>query len=79
MVAALPAQHFGRAVEAAGGADGEVLVDEGASAAIAAGDAVTEVADEGEGEFGAFVQAAADGFEAAGDRIPPALAREVDG
>ncbi|MFC8394856.1 hypothetical protein [Streptomyces sp. NPDC057238] len=48
-VAALLAQHGFGAVEAVGGADGEVLVDEGAGTAVLAGERVVQVpgADEG--------------------------------
>ncbi|MEU5715913.1 hypothetical protein AB0G71_09000 [Streptomyces sp. NPDC020403] len=49
LVAALLAEHVFGAVEAVGGADGEVLADEGAGAAVLAGDGVVGVAEELEG------------------------------
>ncbi len=48
-VAALLAEHVFGAVEAVGGADGEVLVDEGAGAAVLAGERVVRVPEEDEG------------------------------
>ncbi|MFI7349736.1 hypothetical protein ACIBSR_26240 [Streptomyces sp. NPDC049936] len=48
-VAALLTEHVLGAVEAVGGADGEVFVEEGAGAAVLAGDGVVGVSEELEG------------------------------
>ncbi|WP_449479305.1 hypothetical protein [Streptomyces abikoensis] len=67
--APLVAEHLSRAVEAVGGPDREVLVDETARAAVLASEGTVDVPDDFEGELEAFQEAFSEGLQAFTERL----------
>lgn len=78
-VAALLAEHVFGAVEAVGGADGEVLVDEGAGAAVLAGECVVQVPGEDEGGLEDVDEGVTEDARCFAEAVDPAVVRVVGG